>query len=217
LRKSKGQLLNIVAIRQPVIAQDVAVVPEFLDKLVRLVRHEVTMKTNYVEVGRRSTRATSSCCTISRIIFDIFFHALAHSDQRQSNYFPGFLVISNNDTFAHVYAERPLWFSESDVKRVGLAIVLPGMRPSPDGKEIHTRQLLLFRQAARYRDSHHRAKFVKVTVESERMTDSEPLHNHFASAICEAPFLIAILLKDFRRGAKIGLANPFQLSHRLVQ
>jgi len=35
--KEKRQLLDVVAVRQPVIAQNVAVVPEFLDELVRLI------------------------------------------------------------------------------------------------------------------------------------------------------------------------------------
>jgi len=37
--EQKRQLLDVVAIRQPVIAKDVAVVPEFLDQLVGLLGH----------------------------------------------------------------------------------------------------------------------------------------------------------------------------------
>ena len=39
-KEQKRQLLDIVAVRQPVIAQDVTIVPEFLNELVGLVGHE---------------------------------------------------------------------------------------------------------------------------------------------------------------------------------
>jgi hypothetical protein len=37
--EQKRQLLDVIAVRQPVIAQDVAVIPEFLNELVRLIGH----------------------------------------------------------------------------------------------------------------------------------------------------------------------------------
>src|SRR5262245_34733101 len=40
--EQKRQLLDVVAIRQPVIAQDVAVVPKFLNELGGLISHEKT-------------------------------------------------------------------------------------------------------------------------------------------------------------------------------
>ena len=38
-KEQKRQLLDIVAVRQPVVTQDVAVVPEFLNQLIRRVTH----------------------------------------------------------------------------------------------------------------------------------------------------------------------------------
>ena len=34
----EGQLLNVIAVRQPIVAENVAVVPEFLNELVRLIQ-----------------------------------------------------------------------------------------------------------------------------------------------------------------------------------
>ena len=47
--EQKRQLLDVVAVRQPVIAQDVAVVPEFLNELRRLFCH-VRRERNYSNV-----------------------------------------------------------------------------------------------------------------------------------------------------------------------
>jgi hypothetical protein len=42
--RQKRQLLAKTAVRQPVIAQDVAVVPEFLNELVGLFSHEIVTR-----------------------------------------------------------------------------------------------------------------------------------------------------------------------------
>jgi hypothetical protein len=47
-KEQERQLLDIVAVRQPIIAQDVAVVPQFLDKLRGLFWH-IRFEKIYVE------------------------------------------------------------------------------------------------------------------------------------------------------------------------
>ena len=37
--KQEGQLLDVIPVRQPVVPQDVAVIPEFLNELMRLFNH----------------------------------------------------------------------------------------------------------------------------------------------------------------------------------
>ena len=60
----------------------------------------------------------------SRGFFDVFFHTFSDADQRKSDYFPCFFVVSNNDALTHIYTQRRFWLSETDVKRVGFAIIL---------------------------------------------------------------------------------------------
>ena len=59
--EQKRQLLDVVAVRQPVIAQDVAVIPEFLDELMGLFCHNRVITT---VAGKRLTligTGTRSC------------------------------------------------------------------------------------------------------------------------------------------------------------
>jgi hypothetical protein len=51
-----GPRRRIVAVRQPVIAQDIAIVPEFLDELVGLVGH-VRSERDYLEASQEQIAA----------------------------------------------------------------------------------------------------------------------------------------------------------------
>jgi len=57
--EQKRQLLDVVAVGQPVIAEDVAVVPEFLNELLGLVSHaganfQELRRLDYLEIHARS-------------------------------------------------------------------------------------------------------------------------------------------------------------------
>jgi hypothetical protein len=56
-----------------------------------------------------------------------------------------------------------------------------------------------------------------VTIEGESVRDAKTLHDDFTGTVCKAPSFVAVLLKRFPCGAKVGLSDPFQTSHRLVQ
>jgi hypothetical protein len=49
------------------------------------------------------------------------------------------------------------------------------------------------------------------------MCDAKTLHEDFTGEVGKAPSFIAAVLEHFTRSAKVGVADPFQTSHRLVQ
>src|SRR5262245_55057340 len=68
--EQKRQLLDIIPVRQPVIAQDVAVIPEFLNELMRLFNHaeNATVYRRLIETTTdyRTSEKPSRCDFVSR-------------------------------------------------------------------------------------------------------------------------------------------------------
>ncbi len=59
-----------------------------------------------------------------RILSNVFFHAFSDPDECQSDHLPSLLVVSNNHSLPHIHTQSRLWFSETSVERVGIAVVL---------------------------------------------------------------------------------------------
>src|SRR3972149_2136094 len=60
-----------------------------------------------------------------RVFSDVFLHAFSDPDQRKPDQFPRLFVVTDNDPLSHVNTQRRLWLSETDIERVGFAIVFP--------------------------------------------------------------------------------------------